>query len=573
MHEREFEHRYHQLQKSITASDDLKSATRMLMREAAASPAPDASAHASEGAREKQPAPRRMKRAGLAVAACVIALLLAFGTLPAVLSGNSPAEPQFAVKAYADALDEVIEPNDAGLVVFPYDTKIGFQDTSAEGTEEGTYTGALFTVEGESITRVQATLSEGELYRYSFDRFTLGDEPEKARELLSWKPTKRGTGTYYADYDYVISAAVDDDLSHADPDKQMQARLIKRLGPTVDLAVSDSEPLYLGLWLDEASAGAGGMFDVSALEGATLTVTAQFDDGTFQTQTIDLHVGWFACERAAFDEGSAADLVPVGEPLDEAVLSEGADACRTLYGITSGIANTPHPYPLDTANEHAGAPVDALPLESVLSYRGTLEPADYTAGDGQVRAAGEHVDIALAESLSGAGEAQPLEVGLISAETLSTLPASYDLRASTQVAGMGGDLDYFNVCRRVTHGFTVGEDGSLSEEFSYVVVRLDVTNASGEATSIVAQDLGAPCALGPQGVTFSSCGLFAASGWEGCEGDNTWQTIPLPAHETRSLELVYIVDDKLFEAGELALSCPAGGLEQDLAQVQFLKMR
>ena len=52
----------------------------------------------------------------------------------------------------------------------------------------GFFTGCLFHVEGEGISRVQANLTGGALYRVTFEDGPTDPDDPRMGELASWKP-------------------------------------------------------------------------------------------------------------------------------------------------------------------------------------------------------------------------------------------------------------------------------------------------------------------------------------------------------------------------------------------------
>lgn len=497
--------------------------------------------------------------AALAAAAGAATLALALA-LAGFGGGASTAVPEglLAVKAYAASAASSVEADEEGRIVFPQDLRTALQGAAADPGDEGVYTGALFTVEAAGAERVQATLSGGELCSYAFDEFTAGEHPDKLAELMAWKPTKRGTGEHYGAYDYVSMSWADDGLDRDDPGKTVQARLVKRLGRTVDLPVAEGESPCLGLWFscDGEDGGArGGAADPWNFVGEELTVTVQFADGRCQTQVIGLRAGTFAAEKIGYAAGSAGDALPVGDPV---VPDDTADADRiyALFGVVESSADEPHPYPLDSANEHAGSPVDALAPSDALEPIGAVETSGLPEADA-VNRTGER-DAAEMWFIGDAGETYALgrvRIDNVTARVEERLPEGLDLATGTAVAGFFGDIDYYNACRRITHGYEVDADGTLSEGFSYLVVGMDVAAAaSGENRYVSVQELGVPAAIDAEEgvVRTSTLTAFACRGATAADKGG-WDRIALPGTEARRVEAVFIVSDDLLESGELAL--------------------
>ncbi len=505
------------------------------------------------------PAARRRRLVGATIGvavALIVALALAFGTFGA---GPHGPEAPFAVKAYAASTDSVIDADAEGRIIFPLDLQTAFQG-AGEG-EEGIYTGAVFTVEGEGMQRVQATLTGGEIYRYEFDEFVAAEEPDKMAELVSWKPTRRGYGSHYGGYDNVTFAWADDGLAHDDPAKTVQARLIKRLGSTIDVEVAGGEAPCLGLWFVGGAERETGLAreNPQNFAGENLTVTVQFEDGRCETQVIGLRAGTFAVEDVPYDAGAAGDVVPVGDPVIVRAEEGSSGSIYILYGVVEFSFEGPHPYSLERANARADAPVEALDLEDVLDAQETTNVVELSAQDA-VNGAGERdsIEVVLVED-SGERYGQGMVlVKNVEARVANRLPEGYDLAVDTAVSGMFGDLEYYNACRRITHGYEVAADGTLSEGFSYLVVDMDMRSGAMVDASggTYADELGRPAALDVgRGIAMvSTMGAFACKSERFGDGPGSWSHVVIPANEEYAhIELVFIVSDELLASGELAL--------------------
>ncbi len=504
------------------------------------------------------------RRRGLGGACVGVALLLAF-VLALVLAsgpfGTGPhgLEAPFSIKAYAASTDSAIDADAEGRIIFPLDLQTAFQG-AGEG-EEGIYTGAVFTVEGEGMRRVQATLTGGEIYRYEFDEFVAAEEPDKMAELVSWKPTRRGYGSHYGSYDYVTFAWADDGLADDDPAKAVQARLIKRLGSTIDVEVAGGEAPCLGFWFVGGAERETGLSreNPQNFAGENLTVTVQFEDGRCETQVIGLSAGTFAVEDVPYDAGAAGDVVPVGDPVVVRAEEGSSGSIYTLYGVVEFSFEGPHPYSLERANARADVPVEALALEDVLDAQETTNVVELSAQDA-VNGAGERdsIEVALVED-SGEKHGQSMVlVKNVEARVANRLPEGYDLAVDTAVSGMFGDLEYYNACRRITHGYEVGADGTLSEGFSYLVVDMDMCRGdlSESSTGTYADELGRPAAIDVDrgAVTVSTMGAFACKSERFGDGPGSWSHVRVPPiEEYAHIELVFIVSDELLASGELAL--------------------
>lgn len=602
MHEREFERRYRHLQEGVTATEKLKESTLKLMRaeaescaasatEALSAEAPSASDRGSTACTQPyacaahtatrpkgKPTPRNARpkhtrrRIGFAVAACTVAILLAFGLMPVPFgslttqpgtTANGTAEMRFAVKAYAATTNEPVEESDGELIVFPQDTHTpdGF---SAE-EDGGVYTGLLFTVQGDDVARVQATLSTGEFYSYKTEEITKASDPEKYLEATTWKPTTRGMGTYYGNYNAVNVVMLEGTASgKREDDTPLQVRLIKRLGQTIDRAVSEEEPLCLGLRFNDLAVSETHYLDFSKLEGQTMTVTVQFGDGTYQTQVIELHQGTFRVDAQLPDEESVVDALPVGKPVDPATLPEDEPSTTTLYGKVISTTDEPHPYSLENANALENEPVSAYDVSRLIDYIGpscTVE-ASVRADQLHDRETGMSRNARYDESEFS------ISISHISSPSIrKTLPDSLDLYKDTDIASLGGSLEYANACRSALFGWSVDESGTLCDGFTFVVLEMDVTNNADQEEIFNTRDVGSICSLRNNAIEFSSYSLF---------GSSSWPSMSLAAHETLHVEAVFIVSDELLSDGDLALANRDGVRSDsgvpDLSRTQFVKL-
>lgn len=612
MHEREFEQRYAAYQRRIKAPADLIAATYAAtqhMAEAADNKHTDAQHTPCNPTFGKQPLKkvqtrresehaRRHPRWHMAMAACLAFALVVAGGAAAWRMNGAALTPLFAVKAYAAATDQVFEDQN-DIIVFPIDKTTS--EYAGEGGAGNIFSGVLFTLQGEGIERMQATLSRGELYTYTLDDFLIADAPEKAQEASAWKPTLAGSGTYYSAWDKVVRLGGQYDRKN---DPYAHVRMMKRLGSTIDMPIKQGENNCWGLWLDisygdETIADKDGYIpavdvDFSAMDGQTLTVTAQFENGRAQTQVIELHDGWFATTAAqdgardARGANNVADTLPVGAPLSDEVAHKTPGAVYTLYGKVVATTNDAHPYSLDKANEYADvlAP-NPEAIEGLLEKRDPILTIDATPGADRIHAANESLPFT---TWNFPGEdAQPERVVCaitnISAYATDVLPAEFDLYTNTEVLGFQGNIDYMNRCRILTSGWTVSPEGKVNDANSFVVVEYDVTNTSGFDYDLAIEGAaGELCSVDSASskTTFACGGIFAASasGWH--DASNTfddarrWVRISLGA--TVRVKAVFIADNRVAQAEEvfyvpLNVDLPAeGDGSYDLSKMDFVSL-
>lgn len=298
--------------KHIKASDELKARTLAAAREA----------RRAAQQMEPQAAPRR--RFGMAkrilAAACAFALVVGGTAVWRSRTGGQPAADavaetvahSFGIVAYAADTGETMEPKDS-RIVFDVGSKIGGLGMMRDN---GFFSGQLFKVTGEDIETVSASIDKAGLYRMR--SFAIG-EGEVNGFFDGTDPRAKGS----------------DDIIAGSPDgKQMYAEVLWKLGSSFTEAY-DSDTCYgiLGTpkpitkshdvqaewhgWIDE-------------FDGAVLTVTVTFTDGTTQTQTLTLHTGKLAVTYSADHIGPQL----TGEVLtDEQAAEQGY-----VYGVYAEIA-------------------------------------------------------------------------------------------------------------------------------------------------------------------------------------------------------------------------------------------
>ncbi|WP_080797076.1 hypothetical protein [Arabiibacter massiliensis] len=359
MNEHDFKERYAALQERVSPSPELDRRTASQAR----------AAH--EGAGRQKPTPRAtsggLRRWAVPAAACLAAAAIVAGGIPLVTASLDQGAPAgiamsdaaaasgFSVRAWAADGSSMLALGQDGTVVFDRDTSTGLHNPPYYQTE-GYFTGCLFRIEGEGIARVQMNVTRGAIYSQIGERFTHGEEPDRWAEILSWKPTKRGTGTF-AGYDMVTPISGGDGLPKDSPQKLAGANFSKLLGGTVDVSAEDlpelaSGEVSFGLWTNDPYPEDGNSFNavVDLFDGQTLTVTVTFEDGRTSTQVIELHA---APIKIAFENGQS-QLLP------ETDAEEGA--LHSLYGTVVETSSDPFPLPLDNANDRAGEVLPALVL-------------------------------------------------------------------------------------------------------------------------------------------------------------------------------------------------------------------
>lgn len=557
MLENEFSQRYRAAQESTRPPADLVETTRTLVSYAQRNEADETSTNAGKPTKRRS----RRLRWTMPIAACLAALLVLFGVGSAFLASGFPfMQEQAPAKAYAKTPNLLTAELGDGIVPFALDAHTAFQGWGDGESEEGSYTGMQFTIEGEGIARVQATISRGELYRITTETYDRTTEEGAAilEEAAGWKPTARGTGKYLRNYDQVTVYFVEDGLNRNDPNHKTQLRLIKRIGSTVDLPYEE-EPLTFGLWFDNVGRSEGSIYpDLQSLDGTELTLTAEYADGTFRTQKMMLHDGWFTTSPTSTDQG--ADSVMAEGPYETQPKNSFDkkpyyDPTYTLYGEVTSITDQPHPYSLENANEHANAPVGRMPL---FNEPGFTPSTGTTAIEGTPKSENIHPmsnDLAVGQWSYERNDWADLHWSDISAYITDTLPASIDLYQNTEVWAFTGNIEYMNMCRLQTNHWSVDEQGRVNDDNSFVVLDVTVTNAEDEEVMFSGRDIrGSLCAMDEEAgaILFADGGLFgAADNFGRTWGHGGEDSFRLGPGESLRLHMAFIADNAIAEADEV----------------------
>ena len=221
----------------------------------------------------------------------------------------------FGFAAYAADTGELRQPKDSKIV---FDTGNG-----ADDPEKGFYSGCLFKVTGEDIKTVSATIDKGAVYRTKTVKDMSADRDEWVRSM------HQGTNPELDGADTVMVWG----NGPEEGAEQMYADLCWKLDNGFTDA-DDPDSSY-GLWLPSQPAKTDDDLQdswhaaVDGFEGARLTVTITFTDGSEQTRSMTLHTGKLGVEYK--DDTSGPSLT--GEVLtDEQAAAEGY-----IYGVYADI--------------------------------------------------------------------------------------------------------------------------------------------------------------------------------------------------------------------------------------------
>lgn len=534
----------------------------------------------------------RVKNKGriTAVAACfaVAAAGLALGLASENMSW---IEPRFSITAYAASSTQgPIPPQEDGLILFPQDINAPYAPMSWLDTEipdtpnKQGYTGALFGIDAKDFSRLQATLSEGLIYEYSLETVRMAEDSERIHEAQSWNNATSETSGRYSGYDYVSCVEADDGIDTNDPDKTYQIRLYKILGKTINLSSLDIAECCLGIWESPLKAENAGYIDFAGLNGETLTVTIEFDDGSCQTQTIELHDGWFKATPSNMEDARGGDVVPQGHPLknseglsyEAASERENDGIVYTLYGQTTSIINEPHPYSLENANEYQFAKPNYDDPELRIPSQGATKTRKTSLNTSQLHMKNEAVALPL-----GAGSeyywqlseaAGPVTLTNFESRTTKTISNLTPAQSLVSRITDEEDLTRFNAENRNLYGVEISKGGELSDGFSYVSIEFDLTNCSDNALPIGYGAFGGLCSLSRDlsAINFSTIKTaIAYSVGNDATVDFDSDPLMLSVNEVIHMSAIYIVPDDIAYSDCLLYSTSGLGNQAAVNRVDF----
>ena len=214
----------------------------------------------------------------------------------------------FGFAAYAADTGELRQPKDS-RIVFDY-------GSGADDPDKGFFSGCLFKVTGENIKTVSATIDRGAVYRTKTVKDTSDDRDEWVRTMY------QGTNPAIDGADRIMVWGSDEMHMYADLCWKLDNGFTDEYNPDASY----------GLWLpsepsedENADLQQEWHETVDRLEGAKLTVTITFTDGSEQTRSMTLHTGKLGVEYK--DDTSGPSLT--GEVLTDAQAEEQG----YLYGV------------------------------------------------------------------------------------------------------------------------------------------------------------------------------------------------------------------------------------------------
>ena len=307
----------------MKAPEELKQRTLEAAREARR-------AEQADAPQRTAPAPRRFGMAKrILAAACAFGVIVG-GTAvwraqaTGQSAGDAVAEAvahSFGIVAYAADTGEEIAPKDSRIV---FDFSGGGGYPIGDGEQCDFYSGCLFRVTGDNIQTVSAETDRGNFYRHKKDIQISSSLEERRAALDKTLPAVQG-----AEYVQLSSPALEPDAPDAiwyvDADWPLENAFSEQYDPEAFYGFRTVVPTSLMLSDNSADLQKSVHNRIDYWDGATLTVTVTFTDGTTDTQTMTLHTGKLGCE---YVDGE------IGPQLTGEVLTDAeADAQGYVYGV------------------------------------------------------------------------------------------------------------------------------------------------------------------------------------------------------------------------------------------------
>ena len=298
----------------MKAPEGLKQRTLAAAREARRAQQESAPQHIT-------PAPRR--RFGMAkrilAAACAFGVIVG-GTAVWRAQGTGQGAGEAVAEAVAHSFGIVAYAADTGETMQPKDSRVVF-DIAGGGTDsptKGFFSGCLFKVTGDNIETVSASIDKGGLYRT--ERLDITEADAQAIMTGEFAPVADAD-------DIMVQSEPEQNKWWVDASYRVENGFVEAYDPSTSY----------GLWGEPQSvdmAADGDLRDAwhdrtDEFDGATLTVTVTFTDGTTDTQTLTLHTGKLGVEYPSDESGPQL----TGEVLtDEQAAEQGY-----VYGVYAEI--------------------------------------------------------------------------------------------------------------------------------------------------------------------------------------------------------------------------------------------
>ena len=303
----------HDLQ-DMKAPEQLKQRTLAAAREARRAEQQDAPQHLA-------PAPRR--RFGMAkrilAAACAFGVIVG-GTAVWQARGSEQDAGSVVAEAVAHSFGIVAYAADTGETIEARDSRIVF-DVAGGGMDsptKGFFSGCLFKVTGDNIETVSASIDKGGLYR--IERLDITEADAQAIMTGGFAPVAGAD-------DIMVQSEPEQNKWWVDASYRVENGFVEPYDPDTGYGFwAEPQPVDMA---QEADAPDAWHARMDGFDGATLTVTVTFTDGTIDTQTMTLHTGKLGVEYPSNESGPQL----TGEVLTD----EQAETQGYLYGVYAEI--------------------------------------------------------------------------------------------------------------------------------------------------------------------------------------------------------------------------------------------
>ncbi|MFQ6841706.1 MAG: hypothetical protein ACLRSJ_07435, partial [Agathobaculum sp.] len=217
----------------------------------------------------------------------------------------------FGIVAYAADTGETIAPQDSKIV---FDMAGGGMDSPTKGF----FSGCLFKVTGDNIETVSATIDKGGLYR--IERLEITEADAQAIMTGEFAPVADAD-------DIMVQSEPEQNKWWVDASYRVENGFVESYDPDTSYGFwGEPQPVDMA---QEADGPDAWHARIDEFEGATLTVTVTFTDGTSDTQTLSLHTGKLGVE---YTDGTSGPQL-TGEVLtDEQAAEQGY-----VYGVYAEI--------------------------------------------------------------------------------------------------------------------------------------------------------------------------------------------------------------------------------------------
>ena len=298
----------------VKAPEELKQRTLAAAREARRAQQESAPQHLT-------PAPRR--RFGMAKR--ILAVACAFGV---IVGGTAAWRAQSTGQGAGDAVAEAVAHSfgivayaaDTGETMQPKDSRVVFDIAGggADSPTKGFFSGCLFKVTGDNIETVSATIDKSGLYR--IERLEITEADAQAIMTGEFAPVADAD-------DIMVQSEPEQNKWWVDASYRVENGFVEPYDPDTGYGFwAEPQPVDTS---DEGDLRDAWHARMDEFDGATLTVTVTFTDGTSDTQTLSLHTGKLGVE---YTDGTSGPQL-TGEVLtDEQAAEQGY-----VYGVYAEI--------------------------------------------------------------------------------------------------------------------------------------------------------------------------------------------------------------------------------------------